>query len=67
MQRMASPKKDYFAQFFVMIGRTVDDYTYHHSKNADYQSVLPMSKQLHLAVLLIMEDLKLLLEVYGNT
>ena len=63
---MASPKKDYFVQSFAKtIGRTADADLYHQSVNVGFQSVL-QNKQLRQVVLLIVEDLKQLREVYGN-
>jgi len=64
--KMASPMKDYFVQSFAKtIGRTADDDLYHLSVNVGYQSVL-QNKQLRQVVLLIVEDLKQLHEVYDN-
>ena len=64
--KMASPMKDYFVQSFAkMIGRTADDDLYHLSVNVGYQSVL-QNKQLRQVVLLIVEDLKQLHEVFDN-
>ena len=62
--KMASPMKDYFVQSFAKtIGRTGDEY--HLSLNVGCQLVL-QNKQLRQAVLLIMEDLMQLHEVFGN-